>query len=472
MLLSLPMCRRVAATFLVMLALDASATPLSSASENGNLIENPHLQVDADGQAAGWSRWTPRPTLAPEFRIVADPKAPALEIHSPRFECYGKWLTFVRDIQPGKFYAIEADSSARGVEFPEMSVKAVASWFRESSGSGELQRDYLDQIPAADGWTHHAAIVQAPAETKCLRLELCLHSTAGGSVAWRAVQVHEVPPPPPRLVKIVTTQIKPPLHSTIAQNMELMAKMLDTVGPQKPDIVLFSENLVDRNVPVSLAEKVQPVPGPLVEMLAAKARQYHTYVATTLHEVSADKLYYNTAILIDREGKLVGKYRKVHLAIVEIDWGLSPGTEYPVFATDFGRIGLMTCYDDWFGETARILRINGAEMIFLPIAGDTVPHHWEAVSRTRAIDNGVYLVSSATVTDNETQIINPMGEVLATATGDFGYAAQTVDLRKRWPVKYLSVAEGTGDPMSLYLQERRPDTYEPLMRPAAEPKTK
>lgn len=445
------------------LALTSLALTGRCATSAPNLLSNPELRLGAGRQPLAWQSWSPRPELAADFGLAGDQNEPTLQIRTPRFESYGKWLTVTTAVQPGKFYCIEVNSRASGVALPAMSVKAVATWFREADATGELQRDYLDQSASASGWIHHEAVIQAPPETKSLRLELGLHSAAGGSVQWKGFQVREVAAPAARRVKVVTTQIQPPLRSSVQQNMELMAKMLDVVGPQKPDIVLFSENLVDRNVPAPLSEKVQPVPGPLVEMLAAKARQYHTYIATTLHEVSAHKLYYNTAILIGRDGKLVGKYRKVHLALVEIDWGLTPGSSYPVFATDFGRIGLMTCYDDWFGETARILRLEGAEMVFLPIAGDTVPHHWGVVSRARAIDNGVYLVSSATVTENETQIIDPMGEVLATASGEFGYAVQVIDLRKRWPVKYLSVAEGTGDPMSLYVQERRPDTYDPLL---------
>src|SRR5690606_21644241 len=108
-------------------------------------------------------------------------------------------------------------------------------------------------------------------------------------------------------------------------------------------------------------------------------------------------LFHNTAVLIDRQGKLVGKYRKVHLTIGEGENGLTPGTDYPVYDTDFGRIGLMTCWDNWFSEPARILRLKGAEMLFMPLAGDGDNTHWDVVWKARAIDNGVWMVTSSTV---------------------------------------------------------------------------
>jgi predicted amidohydrolase len=440
--------------------------PAQAAEALRNLVPNSELQVGSDGMPAGWHTWSPRSELMPKAAVVTNEGKPVLSLTGDRFECYGQWVSIVDGIESGKFYRFEVLSRAKDVVSEDLSVMVLLTWCRQNKGEGELQRDYVDLKRQEGAWCQHYRTIEAPSGAKSVRVELGLRSTQGGSVLWKDMQLTEVASPPPRTVRVVTTQIVPNVPSTIADNTRLMAQMLDAVGPQKPDVVLFSENLVDRFVRLPIGEKVQPIPGPLTQVLSEKAKKYHTYIITTLHERDENNLYHNTAVLIDRQGNIAGTYRKVHLALAEIDWGLTPGSTFPVFKTDFGRIGIMTCYDNWFLETARMLRLNGAEMIFLPLAGDT-SMHWDATAKARAVDNGVYFISSATVSDNQSQVINPAGEVLAAATGKFSFAIKDIDLNQRWLVRYYSVASGVGEPRSLVIKERRPDTYQAMVSDTA-----
>jgi predicted amidohydrolase len=92
---------------------------------------------------------------------------------------------------------------------------------------------------------------------------------------------------------------------------------------------------------------------------------------------------------IDRAGNLIGKYRKVYLPREEIEGGLSPGSDYPVFRTDFGKVGLMICWDVQYADPARALALRGAEMILMPIWGGN-----QTLGKARAIENRVFLISS------------------------------------------------------------------------------
>ena len=98
---------------------------------------------------------------------------------------------------------------------------------------------------------------------------------------------------------------------------------------------------------------------------------------------------------MSRDGTRIGVYRKVHCTPPALAGGQLPGDEFPVFEMDFGRVGMMICYDAYFPEQARILALKGAEIIFYPTMSDARGEAiWELVARARAVDNAVFVVAS------------------------------------------------------------------------------
>src|SRR5437762_1914692 len=174
-------------------------------------------------------------------------------------------------------------------------------------------------------------------------------------------------------------------------------KLVEQAGQMKADIVCLPEFSA---TPVA-DSKFQPeaIPGPGTDAFAALAAKYKMYVIVPLLECSSasgDK-YYNTAVLLDRNGKIGGKYRKTHLCLPTCHEGDTtlPGEEIPVFKTDFGTIGITTCMDIHYPELYTTLALKGAEIIFWPSAamdytGDLI----ESLVNARAIDNQVYFVPS------------------------------------------------------------------------------
>jgi predicted amidohydrolase len=413
--------------------------------------------------AENWTYWSPRPDLAQEHDVVVRDDARALMLRAKDFTSYGYWLTRVAGVKAGSYYRLDALYQTEGIPEDMGGVFAVISWYPEGSNSREIQRDYVDQEELSGQWMHVSRTVQAPEGATVARVELGLRRTKSGAVYWRDASFTEAPAPAPRKVRIATTRIVPNLPASIPANMKLMGEILDRVGAEKPDVVLLSENFNTRSVRLPLEQKAETIPGPLTNLLAEKAKKFGMNVITTLPERDG-KLYHNTAVWIDRTGRIAGKYHKVHLTIGEMESGLTPGSEYPVFETDFGRMGIVTCWDNWFPEPMRILRLRGAEMVFMPVAGDGDPGHWNPVWAARAIDNGLYLITSSTVGDTESRIINPKGAIIAETKDKFGYAIAEIDLNQEWRLRYLSVANGVGEAKSLYMRERRPDTYAPLVR--------
>jgi predicted amidohydrolase len=147
------------------------------------------------------------------------------------------------------------------------------------------------------------------------------------------------------------------------------------------------------------------------------------FIAANNYETENGKIY-NTSTLYGRNGEIIGRYRKVHLADSE-RWSVTPGDEFPVFKTDIGNIGFVTCYDMIFPETCRILALNGADMIIHQTQG------WgtggkafddcavgEAFMRVRAAENSVYLIVAKVIQGSgadggKSLVIDNYGRIIA-----------------------------------------------------------
>jgi predicted amidohydrolase len=432
----------------------------AAAPPDANLVPNAEFKTAADGQPAGWSTWAPRAALAADADTVEAAGGRALRLRSRGYHTFGKWTARVAAIEPRKTYRFEVLYRPEGIENEQVSVDAILSWCRNAACTEFVQRDYVDRLSREGDWRRLRREFRAPAESVALRIELGLRLSEHGAVTWSRPSLAEVSAAPHRTARIVTTRVVeyPP---TLAASLELIGRLIDRAAAEKPDLVLLTETFTDNGSHLSVTESAQPIPGPTTEVLSAKARQHHTWVSMSLLERAGDDVF-NTAVLVDREGRIAGKYRKVHLPLEEAERGVTPGREYAVFDTDFGKVGMLVCWDHWFTESVRLLRLKGAELVLLPVAGD-VPLHWDVISRARAIDNGLYIASSIGGGNLPSRIVAPTGEVLA-ETSD-GLAVATVDFDREPRVLWLSVGNADGDPKSLYIKERRPDTYAPLAQP-------
>jgi predicted amidohydrolase len=179
----------------------------------------------------------------------------------------------------------------------------------------------------------------------------------------------------------------------------------------------------------------ESIPGPTIDRLADRARRHGVYVhAGSIHETRpGDPRLYNTTVVIDPDGNVVARYRKIHMFDIVLDGvatyqesaTISPGDEIVTVPIDGVTVGLAICYDLRFPELFRILALRGAEVIVLPAAFTmtTGKDHWEVLIRARAIENGVYVVAPAQFGQHppgqwcygRSLIVDPWGTVLATA---------------------------------------------------------
>jgi len=437
-----------------------SLTALGRAS--ANLIPNPEFRVDSNGQPISWQFWSPRPDLEPRANVASGQEGAALRLAAVDFTSFGKWMNKGIPVSAGHCYRFEVLYKATRIPNERGSVGVMLSW--NAPDGQAVQRDYVDEISAAENSWHRAArILRVPKKATNVTVELWLRWTADGSVSFRNPILTETNEPAQRKVKVVTTRIPVNWNATLQGNLRSMSAVLDQAGHEKPDAILLTEFFPERGVKGTAHDRSEPIPGPATDVLARKAREYSSYIIAGMLELDDGKTY-DTAVLIDREGRIAGKYRKTHLPLAEVEDGETPGNEYPVFETDFGRIGILICWDLVFPESFRIMRLEGAEIVFLPIAGDPGARHWDTITRARALDNGLYLVAS--VGDGAaSRIVNPDGEVIAETTN--GLASAELDLTSQSRLWWLSVGPADGELKSLVIQERRPETYRTVIEGAS-----
>ncbi len=221
----------------------------------------------------------------------------------------------------------------------------------------------------------------------------------------------------------------------------------------------------------------EPIPGPSTEALSAVAAARKVVVVGSLFERRTEGIYHNTAVVLDADGRLAGRYRKMHIPDdphYYEKFYFTPGDlDFTAHRTAHATVGALVCWDQWFPEAARLVALAGAQIVFYPTAigwerGEVEPvrrrqlQAWETVQRGHAIANGMFVAVANRVGAEDSLefwgnsfVVDPFGEVIAHAGAgaeeiliadcDLGLIEET---RRNWP----------------FLRDRRIDAYGDLLR--------
>ncbi|MBI4778472.1 carbon-nitrogen hydrolase [Candidatus Desantisbacteria bacterium] len=231
---------------------------------------------------------------------------------------------------------------------------------------------------------------------------------------------------------------------------------------------LFSTHWFPRSVNAENYPLAEAVNGPTIKLMADFAKKNQTVMIVPIYEKADEGIYYNSAVVIDADGKVLGTYRKnhvPHIPLWEEKFYFAPGNNgYPVFKTRYASIGVLICWDNFFPEAARVLGLKGAEIIFAPTASSLASQpRWKKIICSHAIANNLFVARVNRVGDEQGQkffgnsfFANPDGEIFAESGGSeedvlvADLELETIrDFKNIWA----------------FYRDRRPETYWDILNP-------
>ncbi len=256
------------------------------------------------------------------------------------------------------------------------------------------------------------------------------------------------------------------------ENIEKAARYVREAASKGADLIclqeLFSTIYFAYTQDPKFFDLAEGIPGPTTDRMAKEAKENNIAIVAPLFELDSEVpgTYYNTAVVIDRRGRVLGKYRKTHLPQLpgydEKYYFRHGNLGYQVFDVDGRKVGVYVCYDRHFLEGPRIMALKGAEVIFVPTCTGVYPELWELELRAHASFNTVFVAGVNRVgSEYEGQehpyygsatVVDPTGKVVAKASTSEELLVVDID-------PGLVVERRKSAP---FLRDRRPDLYAPI----------
>lgn len=228
-------------------------------------------------------------------------------------------------------------------------------------------------------------------------------------------------------------------------NLKKIIHYISVASKNKASLVAFPEFMMfytnSSQTPKQLANLAETIHGNFVNTIAKKAKEYQIEVIGSFYEKSSKKnRVYDTSFVINKLGKVISTYRKIHLydalGFRESDKMTSGSKIVKPVKTSIGKIGMMICYDLRFPEMSRSLAASGSEILVVPSAwvqGEMKEEHWLTINKTRAIENGCYVIAPDQVGNiycGRSVVVDPYGKILLDMKKKQGISYVEIDLKK------------------------------------------
>ena len=398
-----------------------------------------------------WEPWSPRPELMPKHAV--DEPCWVLETADAP-SCHGGWDLHWYHIEPGSWY--HADVACRAFDVPHAhdNLHAELIWWRKDNRRADWA--HVRFTPTEGNIYEFEHQCQAPPDAIRATLRLMLRWTDRGEVVWCDPSLSPIEAPKPRKLTVAIATGRFP-GTSVEANLRFAIDLINQAADAGARVGCLPEGITSWRGKGLTDKGARPIPGDETKELCNAAASGQIDVVCSMNEMNGT-LIHNTGLYIDANQGIIGKYRKVHLAVGERWQGITPGDEFPVWSTSYGKVGVLICYDNVMPEAHRILAQRGAEVLYLPIMGDprAVGEHaldnWRRIMQVRAMDNHVWFV----ICRNNGEwgmIVRPDGEIAAELTSSAGIAIAEIDLG-------LTFKSWIGsDFRNRYWGERRPHLY-------------
>jgi predicted amidohydrolase len=369
--------------------------------------------------------------------------------------CCGGWQFVYVGIVAGHDYRLEWQGDFGGLQTPADMLVGHALWgalAADVSNPGiQLDWEYVCAEYRPGRACFAGTFTAPPGCSETLTVRATLRWAVAGTVCWTVPVVADCGPhssrPPLRVAVVTGTQdCAHHEHRTVAARTAFYAGLTEAAcAVDGARLLALPEICLQWHVPGQALDHAVAVPGRETERFAEIARRYAAVIVIGLLERDGDAVF-NSAVVLDADGAVAGVYRKVHLASTEAISGVLPGAGFPVFDTAAGRLGCNICMDSSAAESARMVGLNGADFLVLPIMGDhrAAPwsrgdptfddERWRCIQRTRAMDNQLCMVIARNTTVGSC-IIDRSGSVLAWNDGTHPHIVATVphaDGYRKW----------------------------------------
>lgn len=358
----------------------------------------------------------------------------------------GKWITEV-DVTPGWYdFSVSCKSECNPTD-----LYVIYTTLRKEPdeyGSTWLVREHAENCEERDGRYYFTDKIEVTEECCKVRVELWLKGKRC-DVQWFAPSLIPAEAPKTRIVRVANAFLDRVPGRTLEWNKERILAAIDRSAQVKPDVILLSECMYHFGTGKSAYEARLKRNDPFIAQIQAKAKEHNAYIIFNL-ALDEGLEFYNSSLLIDRSGNIVFDQRKTHITVTELDGGMSPGEGYNTYDTDFGRIGIMICWDHYFSSTTEEMIKKGAEVVFVSTIGDA-----SEKSIARAMDSGVHYVICGHNTENKhgwgpSRIVAPMGEMLSHSSDENEVVWADIDLNQKHRRRWLSLGAAESSIKSTY----------------------